>query len=302
MKFRQHLYLMLLLSSSSFACDLCGGVGANASIGLLAGTRFHTIGYQTNYRQFNSYIDHIAHAKGLQVTQEFSFRWQALQRFQVYGYVPYVQNTYKETFDSISQKGWGDLRAFANSIIFHRQDSSGRSLSYVSLGYGIKFSTGKFAPVSSAYTNLYPGTGSTDHLFLLNAFKRLYSQLGIQAEASYSLKSTNSNGYKYGNSSQCSILLILNQQLGQYRLIAHSGLEGNLFAASRQSGVLLASGQNNAGYTLTSKLGCMLLTRHYLVATSFQLPIAQDLNMGQTKLRWAANLQFQFFIQKKSKQ
>jgi hypothetical protein len=46
----------------------------------------------------------------------------------------------------------------------------------------------------------------------------------------------------------------------------------------------------------------MLIGHQFMVSTSFQAPLIQQLNAGQTKLRWSAQLNFQFLIQKKKSQ
>lgn len=293
------LLLLLALSSSARACDLCGGVGANASLGLMAGTRFHTYGLQTSCRQFNGYINQITHAKGYMFTEEFTFRWQALHRLQVYGFAPVVQNVYKETFDTQFQHGLGDMRMLVNGIIYSCSDTTGTNLSFLSLGYGLKFATGQFAPSQSMYTNLYPGTGSTDQLFLMQGFKRISSSIGIQAEASFALKGANNLGYRFGNSTQASVQLTYNQSYKSKRLLAHAGLVYDHFNSNKTNGFLLPEGQNNKGYITSSKMGFMLISHQFMVSTSIQAPLIQRLNAGQTKLRWSAQLNFQFLIQKK---
>jgi hypothetical protein len=296
------LMLLLALSSSTWACDLCGGVGANASLGLMAGTRFHTFGLQTSCRQFNGYINQITHAKGYLFTEEVTFRWQALPRLQVYGFAPVVQNVYKETFDTQFQQGLGDVRVLVNGIVYSHRDTTGANLSFLSLGYGLKFATGQFAPSQSMYTNLYPGTGSTDQLFLMQGFQRISSSIGIQAEASFALKGANNSGYRFGNSTQASVQLTHNQSIKNKRLLAHAGIVYDHFNSNKTNGILLPEGQNNEGFITSSKMGCMLIGHQFMVSTSFQAPLIQQLNAGQTKLQWSAQLNFQFLIQKKKSQ
>ena len=57
--------IVCLLFFSSKACDMCGGVSGNASIGLFAANQFHYLGLRSNFRDYSLYMHGIRQADQL---------------------------------------------------------------------------------------------------------------------------------------------------------------------------------------------------------------------------------------------
>ena len=83
------LMLLLGLTSTAWACDICGGVHANSSIGLFAANRFHTLGLSTQFRSYQSFENGHLHSKESFLLNSLQVRFQLGSRLQFYGQVPY---------------------------------------------------------------------------------------------------------------------------------------------------------------------------------------------------------------------
>ena len=68
--------LLLLVSIRANACDICGGVSGNATIGLFASTKYHMLGVKTGGQSFKSLMDGIVHSREYLFRNEFNFRFQ----------------------------------------------------------------------------------------------------------------------------------------------------------------------------------------------------------------------------------
>jgi hypothetical protein len=295
------LLLLLALSSSAWACDICGGVHANSSIGLFAANRFHTLGLSTQYRSYQSYDNGQLHSWETFLTNSFQFRFQLSPVLQIYGQVPYQFG--KQSLDgALSTKyGFGDAQSFVNYILLQQKDTVGITQHFLSVAGGVKAPTGYFVSPSNLQQNLYPGTGSWDFSLLLNGYKRLSTLLGLQAELSHTLKGKNAYAFRYGASSQGSTVLVINRKVSSYRFLASAGIQGDYFAANHWDWETLSDESLHQGLLLQAKSSINMLTFSWLYSLQAQLPVWQNINRGA--LNFGPQIQFsiQYLIQQKKK-
>lgn len=287
----------LFLSASIFACDVCGGVSSNASIGLFASTKFHTIGYKSSMRSFTSYLYGIRHSREYLFTQELQFRTQLHPRIQLIGSLPFQNALQLRDLGSDVVFGIGDPNLIGNFVLFQNRDSLGMSKNFLSVGLGVKFPLGKNVPSSNVLKNLYPGTGSWDYLLLANYTKQFSSKWGWQSEASYSLKGTDKYNFRYGNATQISSQGFTNRAVGSYRLIIATGLTFEQHQASRNNGAIDSS-ITNSGYILSAKASVNLLTYRWLWSFNLQQPIKQNVNSSTIFQNLSAGLSLNYLIKK----
>jgi hypothetical protein len=76
---------MLLSYIHLSACDLCGGVGSNASIGIFAANQFHLVGWRSQVRSFDSYLFNIKHSSEVYWQNDLTFRTQLGPKVQPMG-------------------------------------------------------------------------------------------------------------------------------------------------------------------------------------------------------------------------
>ena len=274
--------LLLLVSSRANACDICGGVSGNATIGLFASTKYHMLGVKTGVQSFNSLMDGILHSREHLFRNEFNFRFQFHKRIQVIGVIPYQIGFQKRDLGYDLVQGLGDPMAMLNGILWHKKDTNGRALHFLSLGLGVKLPIGRVGSNSSAIKNLYPGTGAWEELLILNYTSTLNRSWSIQNELSYAFKQSNNTGYKYGNSSQVSITAVNNRKLRFRRLISSVGLVYTHFEPSVVDGEVLIV-NSNRGYVLAPRASINLIGFSWIYSLQCQIPMSQNLNNRSIK-------------------
>lgn len=290
----------LLFSVNVFACDVCGGVSSNASIGLFASNKFHTIGYKSSMRSFTSYLYDIRHSRELLFTQELQFRTQVHKRIQLIGSIPFQNALQLRDFGRDVVYGIGDANFLANYILIQKADSLGLTRHFLSLGGGVKFPLGKNVPSSNVLKNLYPGTGSWDFLVLTNYTKSFSKKWGWQSEASYSLKGKDQFRFQYGNSAQLTSQVFTNRSVKSYRLIIAAGCAFENHQSSKNNGIV-DTAITNAGYIFSVKASINLLTYKWLWSINIQQPIHQNINNSSIYQNLSAGISLNYLLKKPKK-
>jgi hypothetical protein len=294
------LILVLISSIRVYACDICGGVSGNATIGLFASTKYHMFGVKSGMQSFSSFMDGIVHSREYVQRNELNFRFQFHRRLQVMGIVPQQFAIQKRDLGSDYVQGFGDPMIMLNGIVLQKKDTNGRTIHFLSLGMGIKFPIGRVGSTNSAIKNLYPGTGALEELIILNytrSFKRNWS---LQNEVSYAIKQRNKEGYKYGNSSQLSISVVNNSKLGFRRIISSAGIVYSHFQPSYLNGEQLIL-NNNKGFVLASKAGIHLMGYNWLFSIQCQVPVYQNLNNRSIKQNFGIEAGLTYLLKTKIK-
>lgn len=294
------LALTLIVSANSFSCDICGGVSSNASIGLFASTKFHTVGFRSSYRCFSTFMNGVRHSSEFLFGQEIQFRTQLHERIQLLGSVPFQSAFQKRDFGSDFISGMGDPNIISNFILVQDRDSNGVNKIFLSLGIGVKAPLGKTKENSNGLKNLYPGTGSWDYLLLSNYTHQFAKYLGWQTELSYSLKGKDQFGFQYGNGLQLSSQLFRNFKMSFYRIIVAVGINFEHHASSRLNG-LQTIGKTNDGIILSSRASINLLTYRWLWSLNIQNPLYQNLNEGTIRQKVSASISVNYLLKTSKK-
>ncbi len=296
----KYIFLWCMLSSciQLSACDLCGGVGSNASIGIFASNQFHLVGWRQSFRLFDSYLYGIKHSSEAIWMSDLNFRTQLSKRVQVYGTIPVQMARQKTDFTTTNVSGFADPNLLLTYSLMDQKDSMGVTRDFLNIGFGAKFPCGKFLSHQHELKNLAPGTGSFDGLILANYTHRFQYGWSLQGEGSYSLKGSDREGFRFGNATQFSSSMIYNRKIQGYRLIASLGLQGDAYQASRLNGEQVV-GQTNRGYILAMKASVNLLTNRFLFSAQVQAPIKQELNQGSIQQKMVFGLSLNYLIQKK---
>jgi hypothetical protein len=295
------LLLLLALSSSTWACDICGGVHANSSIGLFAANRFHTLGLSTQYRSYQSYDNGQLHSKEEFLLNSLQLRFQISPKLQFYGQLPYQIGKQSLNGELSTKYGLGDAQGLVNYILLQHKDSLGITQQFLSAAIGLKAPTGYFVSPSNLQQNMFPGTGSWDYSLLLNGYKKLAALWGLQTELSQTLKGKNSYAFRYGASSQASTVLVFNKKVNSFRLLAATGFQADYFAANHWDWQALSQSAQHKGLLLQTKISCNLLTYHWLYSLQAHMPLWQNINSGDLNFRPQIQFSIQYLIQQKKK-
>lgn len=294
------LIVMLSLSITSFACDICGGVASNVSIGVLANTNFHIVGIRNTYRSYTSYINDIKHATDRLFSQELFLRYQWNNNWQLYGSVQHQLAFQQRDLGSEFVGGITDPSLLVNRLLINKQDSTGRTIDFLMVGAGLKFPFGKNVPSSNLLKNLYPGTGSLDVLLLANYTHQLTKKMGLQVETSYAIKGKDKWQYAYGNSFQGTVSLVRSRSVHSYRLVSAVGCVVEDFQASKLNGLELSTASNRASI-LSGKLNLNLFTKNWVWSVFTHYPIAQQNQEIQLKRNLSGGLGLLYLIKKQKK-
>jgi hypothetical protein len=295
----KYFYVLGILLSyvQTSACDLCGGVGSNASIGIFASNRFHLVGWRQSYRLFDSYMYGIKHSSEAIWLSDINFRTQLGKRVQVYGAIPVQVARQKTDFSTTIVSGFSDPNFLMTYSLIDHKDSMNVTNDFLNIGIGTKLPFGKFLSYQDDLKNMSPSTGSFDALVLANYTHRFQNGWSFQGEASHALKGKDREGYQYGNSSQISSAVIYNRKIQGYRLITSVGLQFDEYQASRLNGMQLME-QSNSGYIFAWKGSVNFLTNRYLFSAQIQSPIKQQLNEGTIQQKIVFGLSLNYLIQK----
>jgi len=282
----------------SSACDVCGGVSSNSSIGLFAATRFHMLGIQGGYRSFNTYLHEIRHSREQIFSTDIRFRFQLHRRIQLSGLLPYQFAVQQTDFGSNKIYGLGDLSLMSNFIVLNNRDTSGLTRNFLSFAIGVKTASGKNTIHSNPLKNIYPGTGSWDLLLLSNYTHQFNSKWGWQSEASVSVKGKDSYGYSFGNSYQLTSQAVLNLPVSSYRLISAFGFNGEYHEAAELDAEIPIIPNLNRGYVWAARAAVNLMGTNWLLSAYLQQPFLQNFNEGLTKQGLSAGISFNYLINK----
>jgi hypothetical protein len=293
---------MMLMLASNYAnsCDICGGIGSNVSAGMLLNERFHLIGIRSSNRMSTSYFEGIRHSREYVLSQEIYGRFQLTKRIQFIGAIPFQTAFQQRDLGRDVFSGIGDPYAFLNAILLEKKDSSGSTRSFLSLGSGVKFPLGKYESTSNGFQNLYPGTGSWDGLFTFNFVQRLKGRFTIQSDASYTVKTSNPVGFRYGNAFSTSAQLTHYSNVKGNRLLYALGGYIDHFEKSTSTQTVLGN-NNNSGYTAGIRINANYLSRRCLVTTQINLPVFQSLNSGNVRSNGAIQLGIHYLIKTNEK-
>jgi hypothetical protein len=298
MKILISLIMLLLSSNYANSCDICGGIGSNVSAGMLLNERFHLIGIRSGNRMSTSYLNGIRHSREYVLYQEIYTRIQLGKRIQFIGAFPIQFAVQQRDLGRDVFSGVGDPYTLINAVLLDKKDTSGSTQTFLSFGSGVKFPFGKYESSSSGFQNLYPGTGALDGLFMYNFVQRLKGRLTLQSDASYSTKTENEFGFRFGNTFSTSAQLTHYTSIKGNRLLYAFGGYFDHFDKSVSAYQELGS-NNNSGYTTGIRINVNYLTRKWLVTSQINLPFVQSLNKGNVRSNGAIQLGINYLIKTK---
>ena len=231
---------ILFLPSSSDACNVCGcGVGTY-HYGILPQVGKNFIGMRYRYSSFKSTLDNShAHQFSYETfrTAELWARFYPIKRVQAFVFIPFNFNERREGTATNTLKGLGDVIVSANYNVINTYDSSDRFFKHnLLVGAGLKLPTGEYRQIENGLTvnqNFQLGTGSVD--FLLNVIHTVrHNDLGVNAELSYNINTTNKDEYRFGNAARAGVTAFYILRAGALTLMPNVGLSGEFFEDNKQ--------------------------------------------------------------------
>ncbi|MFN4082437.1 MAG: hypothetical protein ACK4K9_02290 [Bacteroidia bacterium] len=228
------LFILLILTKTTFACDICGcGIG-NSYIGILPRFNENMIGLRYRFQQFNhqdnpqSFNGNSKVLHDVYHTSEFWLRHiPKNNRMQIFGVIPYRVNVRTDSDKKESISGIGDAFLMGNYILINTADSLHVPLKLtLQAGAGLKLPTGKYQQ-RNANKLMYPlgfQTGTGAWAYQINTIVTFrYKKVGINIEFQYIINTTNELMYKLGNRINIGTSLFFWKKFGFNSLLLSGG-------------------------------------------------------------------------------
>ena len=225
--------LVMSISYSAQSCDLCGCSASNQYLGILPQFYRQFVGIQYQYTGFTAKQPSLLDPADKETAYEYNNtlqlwgRYHVSNRVQLFAFVPYHINNGSDAGPRINTNGIGDISVLGNVAII-QDDSTLKTWHHTLLaGGGVKAPTGQYTGITTldeqGLPNVQAGTGSWD--FIVNAnYTVRRRQVGINADASYTMTTANTAGYKYGNRLNASVLGFYWWQKNSLSLLPQAGV------------------------------------------------------------------------------
>jgi hypothetical protein len=280
------LLSILLIPYWSIACNTCGcGVG-NYHYGILPQSGENFVGVRYRYSSYKSTLEAshaYSHSYETFKTAELWARFYPLKRLQAFVFVPFNFNERQEGTASKNLKGLGDVIISANYNLINTYDSADRFLKHnLLVGAGVKLPTGEYRKIENGLTvnqNFQLGTGSVDLLFNVIHTVR-HNNMGLNAEFSYNLNTTNKDDYRFGNAARAGVTAFYILRSGPVTVMPNVGISGEFFKDNKQFDIPFP---DTGGWASLYNLGSEIYYRSVALGVSWTHPGRQALFNGNVE-------------------
>lgn len=295
--------LFILITTFSYACDICGCAANAFSVGMLPNSKHHFIGVRSSFRWFESQPAPDGHGyRGVSnqffTTTELFGRYKIGKRFQVQAFIPYVFN---QKTDSVTTgiHGFGDVIAFGNFVFVDNMDSLNRKFRHSgTIGLGVKAPTGQFFKLGFEELNMLPGTGAVDFLANLN-YSVQYKNFGLQNETGFTYKTENKYKYRFGNALSISQLFFYRWDVNEdLKIIPQIGINYMHNWKDLKNGEL-SEDTFNGGDIYNGQINLFVLYRNIGINVQMFIPVSQQLNRGYVTQKAMLRIGINYFLNSK---
>ncbi|HRG08837.1 MAG TPA: hypothetical protein PLJ08_09690, partial [Cyclobacteriaceae bacterium] len=227
------ILLLLLASTNTHACDVCGcSLGGNY-FGILPQFNKNFVGLRWSQAKFYAHMNHDSQYLGEEYSNdtytkvELWGRFYINKRVQLFAFVPYSFNNMNGTEQKIKTHGLGDVTLLSNIMLLNTGESKTSKFKHTLMaGGGIKLPTGKNNLEDGGLLvnpNFQLGTGSVDFL-LSTVYTIRYQKVGFNTEAGYKINTRNNNDYLFGNQFNLSGQFFYWQNVKAFSFLPNAGL------------------------------------------------------------------------------
>ncbi len=292
MKSKKILFIIVLftcITSSIYACDICGCGLGNYYIGLVPQFNKKFIGLRYQYHTFHTQLASDKSQYSNDYFQSVEL-WSGInigKRWQVLVFVPYSFNRQVSDDGIKTSHGLGDVAAIANySLLETSSLNKNNKMVFQQLwvGGGIKLPTGRAdidpnADDLVALANSQLGSGSTD--FMLNAAYSLHvDKIGVSTNLTYKINTANKDSYRFGNRLSSNSFVSYSIKAKAVVLTPNAGILYEKMAVNQLKG---AKVDQTGGYGASGAVGLEISAGKTSIGFNVQAPIAQNFSDGQTK-------------------
>lgn len=277
--------LLLLITTSSFACDVCSCAASNSSMMNITSDG-HYLSFTYNYLRFrfkDGVHDNSPH--GQDHIHQFGINGQYAinKKIALQMSIPYQNNVRNTEDERVSNIGIGDISLNGMFTVFTHQNHK------IKTGLGVKFPTGKFDYEVAAITNTSAsqlGTGSLDFNVPLE-YVYSYKKFATQVRATYFYKTENKDNFKFGNQAQVKVVgayKVIEGDNHYYGINLGISYDSYLETEIRESKIL-----DTDGYLMNSTIGVNYESEKIITGINYQLPVSQNLIEGDVDFQQGIN-------------
>jgi hypothetical protein len=281
------LLLAAVAYAPAWACDVCGCSSSSQFLGVLPGYSYNFIGLQYLHADYTSThpglrdTDPMEHAADHYNTLQLWGRYNIGKKYQVFLFVPYQFNYHHADSGRYDNSGIGDITVMANRKLLDKESCNISHL--LTGGVGIKLPSGHHDGISildkEGLPNMQPGTGARDLIVSTNYTLR-YKKLGFNADASYTLTTTSSDSYKYGNKLNSGLLGFYALAAGRISMMPVTGVRYEYTLHDYDNYRKKWLNEQSGGYMVFAAAGVQAYYKKVGARVTGQLPMAQHYAAG----------------------
>ncbi len=291
------LGLLITMSVSAIACDICGSGAGGSYLGILPEFRKRFIGFRYQQNGLTSHLGQNGSTTYLTARENYRVMelWGAAnmgKKFRLAAFIPVNFMERSSQQEKSSRQGLGDVTAIGYYQLLNSKHTTREHQLLIQslwIGGGLKVPAGKYNPEEknlqqSSQNSFQLGTGSID--FSIHTMYDIRLQdAGINTNMSYKVNTPNKYDYKYGNKFTLNVLGYYKFRIGKVLTIAPNS--GVLFeSAKKDSKTSDIYVWETGGRSLTGTVGMEVNAGKISIGSNFQTPLSQEL--GEGKIR-AAN-------------
>lgn len=279
----------ILSTSTTLACEICGGGLGNNYTGLLPNFNKRFVGVRYHFNQVYTQLDISGNTTALTNkekyhTAELWSAWNIGSRWRVMAIVPYskIEKYSIGTGSNSSKSGLGDINLSGYYNILNKLEAITQS---IWLGAGAKLPTGAYNKdefVSTNSANIYQlGTGSVDFTGSLN-YDISVNNIGLNTNVSYKINTKNRDEYQYGNKLTLNGSIYYNSSLSDaVKLRPNVGIQHDAQARDETLGYKI---EQTGGYNTNYNVGLESTIKNIAIGFTYQAPLSQYVSHGRTEL------------------
>ncbi len=272
----------------SLACEICGCIAGNSTLGLLPLWQRHFVGLRWQEEAYRT-TPHGRESSSQERFQTFDVwgRWMPHRRWQFIAVVPFRHAV--RTFDDGRRhlaQGWGDLSLSAHyTLVGPLMSRPTRRRHTLQVGIGIGLPTGRSdirnpeLPALLLPPALQPGSGSTS-TWLSALYALTGSRWGVSAEGQVRWNGSNNTGFRPGAPINGGLRLFYvwsAKRPPARTVIPFVGVQMDYRLPDEQDGERLPE---TGGWTAYGALGTELFALNTSIGVAWRFPVAHELSGG----------------------
>jgi len=277
-------------------CDACGCSASGGGMGFGSVYSENFVGVRYFYQQYRSkdgIFDNSPHVRENFNTVQVWARVPIGKRVQVMALVPYQFHVREKTDGDEKISGLGDVTVLGLFNVWESRKDSVWASHKLQVGGGVKLPTGKYDAANnegSVNPGFQVGTGSYDYIFA-GEYLLHHKNLGLDLMASYTIKTENSQSYRFGNQLNYGGTFFYTAEFSRFKMVPHLGVAVEQSDYNLQHGLEVP---DTSGYVLFSRFGVEAGVRKLSVGVQAMMPLAQDLSAGnvEAKYRLGVNVNY----------